>query len=113
MDSYTNRTFDEIELGETIVRSHRLTRPDVEALAFVSGDVDPFHTTAASARQDTMSAEAVAAEAGVSALPRSNAATLTRPPGPPASDNPYSPRRPSRRTSRCSTPACATAHGPC
>jgi phosphate acetyltransferase len=68
MDSFTNRTFDEIQLGESITRSHRLTRPDVEALAFVSGDVDPFHTDAQSARQDTMSAEGVAAEALVSAL---------------------------------------------
>jgi phosphotransacetylase/acyl dehydratase len=68
MDSFTNRTFDEIQLGESITRSHQLTRPDVEALAFVSGDVDPFHTDAQSARQDTMSAEGVAAEALVSAL---------------------------------------------
>ena len=68
MDSFTNRTFDEIQIGESITRSHRLTRPDVEALAFVSGDVDPFHTDAQSTRQDTMSAEGVAAEALVSAL---------------------------------------------
>jgi phosphate acetyltransferase len=68
MDSFTNRTFDEIQLGECITRSHQLTRPDVEALAFVSGDVDPFHTDAQSTRQDSMSAEAVAAEALVSAL---------------------------------------------
>jgi phosphotransacetylase/acyl dehydratase len=67
-DTFSNRTFDEIQLGEAITRSHRLTRPDVEALAFVSGDVDPFHTDAQSTRQDTMSAEAVAAEALVSAL---------------------------------------------
>jgi len=68
MDSFTNRTFDEIQLGESITRSHQLTRPDVEALAFVSGDVDPFHADAQSTRQDTMSAEGVAAEALVSAL---------------------------------------------
>ena len=68
MDSFSNRTFDEIQIGESITRSHRLTRPDVEALAFVSGDVDPFHTDAQSTRQDTMSAEGVAAEALVSAL---------------------------------------------
>ena len=68
MDSYSNRTFDEIAVGESIERSHRLTRPDVEALAFVSGDVDPFHTDRLGTRADTMSAEAVAAEALVSAL---------------------------------------------
>jgi len=68
MDSYRNRTFDEIAVGESITRSHRLTKPDVEALAFVSGDVDPFHTDQANTRADPMSAEAVAAEALVSAL---------------------------------------------
>ena len=68
MNSFSNRTFDEIQIGETITRSHRLTRPDVEALAFVSGDVDPFHTDAQSAHPDSMVAEAVAAEALLSAL---------------------------------------------
>ncbi len=68
MNSFTNRTFDEIEIGETITRSHRLTEPDVEALAFVSGDVDPFHTDAENVRPDRMAAEAVAAEALLSAV---------------------------------------------
>ena len=68
MDNYSNRTFDEIELGETLTRLHRLSRPDVEALAFVSGEVDPFHTDAQAAQDDGPRAEAVAAEALLSAL---------------------------------------------
>jgi acyl dehydratase len=67
-DTFSNRTFDEIQLGEAITRSHRLTRPDVESLAFVSGDVDRFHTDAKSKRRGTMAAEAVAVESLVSAL---------------------------------------------
>ena len=43
MVSFTNRTYDEIEVGATISVSRRLSRTDVETLAFVSGDVDPFH----------------------------------------------------------------------
>ena len=68
MDNYSNRTFDEIELGETLTRLHRLSRPDVEALAFVSGEVDPFHTDGQAAQDDGPRAEAVAAEALLSAL---------------------------------------------
>ncbi len=68
MDNFSNRTFDELEVGESITRSHRLTRPEVEALAFVSGDVDPFQAVAGRARGEAMAAEAVAAEALVSAL---------------------------------------------
>jgi len=68
MKSYTNRTFDEIEIGATIAVSHRLSRTDVEALAFVSGDVDPFHVDAGDARDEGILADAVAAEALLSAL---------------------------------------------
>ena len=68
MNSFTNRTFDEIEVGATIAVSHRLSRTDVEALAFVSGDVDPFHVGAGDARDEGILADAVAAEALLSAL---------------------------------------------
>jgi acyl dehydratase len=67
-NSYTNRTFDEIEIGATVTMTHRLSRTDVEALAFVSGDVDPFHVEAGGARDEGMVADAVAAEAIVSGL---------------------------------------------
>ena len=44
MADYTNRTFDEIELGanETVTRT--VTGPEVEALSLASGDVESFHT---------------------------------------------------------------------
>src|SRR5258706_16339758 len=43
MRQFTNRTFDEIEVGarETVVRM--LTATDVEALALAAGDVEAFH----------------------------------------------------------------------
>ena len=68
MDNFTNKTFDEIQVGETLTRLHRLSRPDVEALAFVSGEVDPFHTDGQARQDDGPCAEAVAAEALLSAL---------------------------------------------
>ena len=69
MDNFSNRTFDELEVGETLTRLHRLSRPDVEALAFVSGEVDPFHTDGQPRPEDDgPRAEAVAAEALLSAL---------------------------------------------
>ena len=68
MNSFTNRTFDEIEIGETITRQHRLTRSDVQALAYVSGDVDLFQTDATDTLANPMSAEAVAASAMLAAL---------------------------------------------
>ena len=68
MNSFTNRTFDEIEIGETITRQHRLTKSDVQALAYVSGDVDLFQTDATDTLANPMSAEAVSASAMLAAL---------------------------------------------
>ncbi len=69
MHSFTNQTYDEIQVGATLTLSHRLSRTDVEALALVSGDVDPFHVDAdTNAPRREMVAEAVAAEAVVSAI---------------------------------------------
>jgi acyl dehydratase len=67
MSSFTNQTYDEIQVGATLTLSHRLSRTDVEALVLVSGDVDPFHVDA-DAPPPEMVAEAVAAEAMVSAM---------------------------------------------
>jgi phosphotransacetylase/acyl dehydratase len=39
----TNRTFDEIQVGESLTVSRQLTQIEVEALALVSGAVDSFH----------------------------------------------------------------------
>ena len=43
MNDFTNRTYDEIELGATASASRTLTATDVEALALAAGDVDGFH----------------------------------------------------------------------
>jgi len=40
---YRNRTFAEIDVGESASISHALTATDVEALALASGDVEPLH----------------------------------------------------------------------
>lgn len=68
MTSFTNRTFDEISIGEAVRISHRLTTADVEALAFVSGDVGLFIIDHADVRGNAITAEAVAAEALLSGL---------------------------------------------
>ena len=43
MPSFINRTYDEIQVGETLRLSRHLTPMEVEALAFLSGNADPFH----------------------------------------------------------------------
>ena len=47
-----NRTFDEIELGETAAIERRLTWRDIELFAVVSGDVNPAHVDKDFARGD-------------------------------------------------------------
>lgn len=42
MESFTNLTFDELEIGQSKSVTRRVTAADTEALALVSGDVDPF-----------------------------------------------------------------------
>ena len=68
MSSFSNRTFYEIEIGTTVTVSRRVTQTDVEALALVSGDVDPFHLEADENPATDMVAKAVGAEALVSGL---------------------------------------------
>src|SRR5215510_2388866 len=43
MQLSSNRTFDEIQVGETLTLSRQLSQMEVEALALVSGEVDSFH----------------------------------------------------------------------
>ncbi len=43
VDYIENRTFDEIEIGETAALSRRLTGRDIALFAVVSGDVNPAH----------------------------------------------------------------------
>ena len=42
MNTFTNHTFDEIQIGTSISVSHRISKPDAELLVFASGEVDPF-----------------------------------------------------------------------
>jgi phosphate acetyltransferase len=67
-DSFTNRTFDEIAVGEKVTVSRRVTETEVEALALVSGDVDPFHIDEHERPGMGMAAKSVGAEALVSGL---------------------------------------------
>jgi phosphotransacetylase/acyl dehydratase len=43
MQFIENRTFDEIQIGETATLSRTLTREDIELFAVMSGDVNPAH----------------------------------------------------------------------
>jgi phosphotransacetylase/acyl dehydratase len=79
MENVKNVTFDEIRVGATAEFRHTLSQADVELLALVSGDVDPFHLTgegAARARPDARTTEAVGAQAIIAV------ALGTRLPGP-------------------------------
>jgi len=79
MENVKNVTFDEMRVGATAEFRRTISQADIELLAMVSGDVDPFHLTgegAASARPDVRSTEAVGAQAIIAA------ALGTRLPGP-------------------------------
>jgi phosphate acetyltransferase len=68
--SYRNVTFDEIEIGRPVSISRPVTHTEVEAMALVSGDVDPYHVEAGALGRDEgpVSAQAVGAEAILSGL---------------------------------------------
>ncbi len=69
MSSFTNQTFEEIQIGTTLTVPHRLSKMDVDALALVSGEIDAFHVDDNDdGRKKEIVAEAVAAEALLSAL---------------------------------------------
>ena len=67
----TNVTFDEIKPGASADLTRTLSQTDIEVLALVSGDVDPFHIKAngaADSRRDANTIEAAGAEALVAAV---------------------------------------------
>jgi phosphate acetyltransferase len=67
----TNVTFDEIQAGASASLKRTLSQTDIEVLALVSGDVDPFHVTAdatAAVRPDASRTEAAGAEALIAAV---------------------------------------------
>ena len=75
----TNVTFDEIQVGASADLTRPLSQTDIELLALVSGDVDPFHVAgngSADVRPDARTTEAAGAEALIAA------ALGTRLPGP-------------------------------
>src|SRR5947208_2290373 len=66
MANFTNRTFDEIDIGTSESVSQTLTGSDVESLAVVSGDVDAYHVRPDSG--DRLHAQGAASVAMVAAL---------------------------------------------
>lgn len=70
MNSFTNITFDEIEVGRSESVSRRMSQTEVEALALVSGDIDNFHLeeSASSTKAGGAFARAVGAEALVTGI---------------------------------------------
>ncbi|HTL59188.1 MAG TPA: bifunctional enoyl-CoA hydratase/phosphate acetyltransferase [Candidatus Limnocylindrales bacterium] len=69
MESLTNVTFKEIKVGDTATVTRRLSRPEVEALALVGGDVDAFHIIKGEELSSgALRTEAVGAEALLSGL---------------------------------------------
>src|SRR6516165_10461060 len=78
-NNLTNTTFDEIQAGAEASLTRTLSPTDIEVLALVSGDVDPFHVAAdgsAAVRPDASTTESAGAEALIAA------ALGTRLPGP-------------------------------
>ena len=52
MDMIENRTFDEIQIGESASLVRTLTREDIELFAVMSGDINPAHVDEEYARND-------------------------------------------------------------
>ena len=52
MERIENRTFDEIELGDTASLVRTLTHKDIELFAIMSGDINPTHVDDAFAKSD-------------------------------------------------------------
>src|SRR5262249_38055392 len=69
-NNMTNVTFDEIQPGASASLTRTLSQTDIEVLALVSGDVDPFHVAeeeTAAGRPDARTTEAAGAEALIAA----------------------------------------------
>jgi phosphate acetyltransferase len=77
-NNMTNVTFDELQAGASASLTRTLSQTDIEVLALVSGDVDPFHVdqNGAAAQPQARTTEAAGAEALIAA------ALGTRLPGP-------------------------------
>jgi phosphate acetyltransferase len=70
-NNMTNKTFDEIQVGSQESLTRTLSQTDIEVLALVSGDADPFHVAGngeAGVRTDPRTTEAAGAEALIAAV---------------------------------------------
>ncbi len=77
MADFHNHTYDQIAVGATETATRAITATEVEALALVAGEVDPFHLDGANpARGEALAAPGAAAIAMISGL------LLRRLPGP-------------------------------
>jgi phosphotransacetylase len=63
MTAYRNHTFEQIEPGASLVVHHTVTSQEVELMALVSGDADPFAPEAGSGTRGGPACEGVSAEA--------------------------------------------------
>ena len=61
MQVSSNRTFDEIQVGETLTLSRQLSEMEVETLALVSGQVDTFHLDQEGSARDNGNGDHVSA----------------------------------------------------
>ncbi|MCG6860747.1 MAG: bifunctional enoyl-CoA hydratase/phosphate acetyltransferase [Chromatiaceae bacterium] len=68
MSAFSNIPFDEIEIGQSLSVSRTISRTDVEALTFVSGDIDESQVEPTGGTESLPAAESVAAEAFFSYL---------------------------------------------
>ena len=67
MSDFTNRTYDEIEIGLSETSTRTLTATDIEALALAAGDVDGYHLDEKNP-DDRPSAQAAAAVAMIAGM---------------------------------------------
>jgi phosphotransacetylase/acyl dehydratase len=68
MSVFSNVPFDAIDIGRSLSVSRTMTRTDIEALTFVSGDIDAAQVELAAGTESLPEAESVAAEAFFSYL---------------------------------------------
>ncbi len=68
MKTFTNHTFDEIQIGKSVTMSHRISKPDAELLVYASGEIDPFFMETVDDVNQTLAAEPVAASVLISAM---------------------------------------------
>src|SRR5687768_6429106 len=52
MDYLENRTFDEIQIGESALLARTLTEKDIQVFAIMSGDINPAHVDIEYAQSD-------------------------------------------------------------